>query len=203
MPERRFRRALRKFRFGPGIFKLDWALAEPIPWRAAACRRAATVHLGGTLEEIARSEDAAFKGHHSERPFVLLVQPSLFDSSRAPEGRHTAWAYCHVPNGSTEDLTGVVEAQVERFAPGFRDVVLARRASNSAALEAWNPNLVGGDISGGAMTLGGLLARPTVRYYRTSNPRLYLCSNATPPGGGVHGMSGHNAALAAISDHAG
>ena len=195
-----FRTRLRHFPSGPGIFKLDWALREPIPWRAPACRRAATVHLGGSLAEIALSERNAFYGQPCDKPFVLLVQPSLFDPTRAPAGQHTAWAYCHVPNGSNLDLTDVIERQVERFAPGFRDIVLARRASDSAALEAWNPNLAGGDISGGAMTLSGLLARPTARLYRTSNPKIYLCSSSTPPCGGVHGMCGHLAARAAFSD---
>ena len=195
-----FRTRLRHFRKGPGIFKLDWALREPIPWRAPACRRAATLHLGGSLAEIARSEHNAFHGQPCDKPFVLLTQPSLFDPTRAPAGQHTAWAYCHVPNGSNLDLTDAIERQVERFAPGFRDIVLARRASNSSALEAWNPNLAGGDISGGAMTLTGLLTRPTARLYRTSNPKIYLCSSSTPPGGGVHGMCGHLAARAAFSD---
>ena len=191
---------LRSFKPGPGIFKLDWALDAPIPWRNPACARAATVHLGGTLEEIARSEHDAFYGHRNDKPFVLLVQPSLFDSTRAPAGKHTAWAYCHVPNGSTEDLTEVIENQVTRFAPNFRDIILVRRASNSAAFAAWNPNLSGGDISGGAMTLSQLLFRPTARGYRTSNPSVYLCSSSTPPGGGVHGMCGTLAALTAYRD---
>ena len=195
-----FRTRLSRFRPGPGIFKLDWALDAPIPWRNPACARAATVHLGGTLEEIARSEHDAFYGRHSDNPFVLLVQPSLFDPSRAPAGKHTAWAYCHVPNGSTEDLTEVIESQVTRFAPDFRDTILVRRASNSAALAAWNPNLRGGDISGGAMTLSQLLFRPTASGYRTGNPGVYLCSSSTPPGGGVHGMCGTLAALAAYHD---
>jgi phytoene dehydrogenase-like protein len=189
---------LHSFKPGPGIFKLDWALSEPIPWRAAVCTRAATVHLGGTLEEIVRSEDDMFHGRSNHNPFVLLVQPSLFDATRAPEGKHTAWAYCHVPTGSTEDLTAVLEAQVARFAPHFRDTILARRASNGTALAAWNPNLAGGDISGGAMPLQQLLFRPTARGYRTSNPKLFLCSSSTPPGGGVHGMCGHLAALTAL-----
>jgi len=196
-----FRKVLRGFRPGPGIFKLDFALREPIPWRAAACRRAATVHVGGTLGEIGLSEDAAFHGRPCDRPFVLLVQPSLFDPTRAPAGRHTAWAYCHVPYGSTENLTEVVERQIERFAPGFRECILASRASNAADLARWNPNLAGGDISGGAMTFSQLLLRPTERLYSTSNPRVYLCSSSTPPGGGVHGMCGHLAALRALQEH--
>jgi phytoene dehydrogenase-like protein len=189
---------LRSFRAGPGIFKLDYALSQPIPWRAAECARAATVHLGGTLEEIAQSEHDAFYDRQSDRPYVLLVQPSLFDASRAPAGRHTAWAYCHVPAGSNVDRSEVIDAQIERFAPGFRDCVLARRASNAADLARWNPNLLGGDISGGAMTLHQLIARPTLREYRTSNPKLFLCSASTPPGGGVHGMCGHWAAKTAL-----
>jgi len=196
-----FRKVLRGFRPGPGIFKLDFALREPIPWRAAACRRAATVHVGGTLGEIGLSEDAAFHGRPCDRPFVLLVQPSLFDPTRAPAGRHTAWAYCHVPYGSTENLTEVVERQIERFAPGFYECILASRASNAADLARWDPNLAGGDISGGAMTFSQLLLRPTERLYSTSNPRVYLCSAATPPGGGVHGMCGHLAALRALQEH--
>lgn len=197
-----FRARLRAFRRGPGIFKIDYALAQPIPWRDPRCLRAATVHVGGTLDEITASESDAFNGRHSDRPFVLVTQPSLFDPTRAPAGRHTAWAYCHVPNGSNLDQTEVLERQIERFAPGFRDCVLARRTWNASALESWNPNLAGGDISAGAMTLGGLIARPTLREHRTSDPRLYLASASTPPGGGVHGMAGHLAALAAIKDHA-
>jgi phytoene dehydrogenase-like protein len=195
-----YRQRLSTFQRGPGIFKLDFALSQPIPWRAPECSRAATVHLGGTLAEISRSEHDAFYGRLNDRPYVLLVQPSLFDPSRAPEGKHTAWAYCHVPNGSIVDRAAVIEAQIERFAPGFRDCILARRASNAEALADWNPNLSGGDISGGAMTLSQLLFRPTPRGYRTSNPSVYLCSSSTPPGGGVHGMCGHLAALAAYRD---
>ena len=199
-----FRTRLAHFRRGPGIFKIDYALSDPIPWQAADCKRAATIHIGGSLEEITRSEAAAFAGRippSDDKPFLILVQPSLFDPSRAPAGKHTAWAYCHVPAGSTVDRTKAIEDQIERFAPGFRDVVLARRKWGSEDLTAWNPNLRGGDVSGGAMTLTGLVARPTLRTYRTSNPRLYLCSASTPPGGGVHGMAGHNAALAALEDH--
>lgn len=200
-----FRTRMRHFPNGPGAFKLDWALSQPIPWRSPACLRAATVHVGGTLDEIAASEAAAFLGQPCDRPFVLLVQPSLFDASRAPSSgtaqQHTAWAYCHVPNGSTLDFTAAIEAQVERFAPGFRDCILARRASSPAQLESWNPNLVGGDLSGGSMSLTHLLTRPTAHLWRTSNPRIYLCSASTPPGGGVHGMCGHLAARAALRDH--
>jgi phytoene dehydrogenase-like protein len=191
---------LLKFRPGPGIFKLDFALNQPIPWRSPECSRAATVHLGGSLAEISQSEHDAFYGRLNDRPFVLVVQPSLFDPSRAPEGKHTAWAYCHVPSGSMIDRTAVIEAQISRYAPGFQDCILARRASNAEALATWNPNLIGGDISGGAMTLSQLLFRPTSHGYRTSNPTVYLCSSSTPPGGGVHGMCGHLAALAAYRE---
>jgi phytoene dehydrogenase-like protein len=196
---------LSNFQRGPGIFKLDFALSQPIPWRAPECSRAATVHLGGTLPEIARSEHDAFYGRQNDRPYVLLVQPSLFDPSRAPlsstgQAQHTAWAYCHVPAGSNVDRTNVIEGQIERFAPGFRDCILARRASGSEALADWNPNLIGGDVSGGAMMLTQMLFRPTARGYRTSNPSIYLCSSSTPPGGGVHGMCGALAALAAYRD---
>src|SRR5581483_5691863 len=198
----RYARALLAFRHGPGAFKLDWALAGPIPWRDEACRRAATVHLGGTLEEIAASERAAWSGEHADRPFVLLAQPSLFDETRAPVGKHTAWAYCHVPNGSREDLTDRVEQQVERFAPGFRDLVLARAARGPADLEAANRNLVGGDLNGGAADLGQVLFRPvrSPRPHRTPVPGVYLCSASTPPGGGVHGMCGYAAARLALRD---
>ncbi len=200
-----FRRRLADFKRGPGIFKIDYAFSEPIPWRAAECRRAGTVHLGGTLEEIARSEHHAFFGRippeDEDKPFALLVQPSVVDPSRAPAGKHTAWIYCHVPTGFTGDRTAAIERQLERFAPGFRDVVLARRTWNADELAAWNPNLLAGDVSGGVMTLSGMLARPTLRSYRTSYPRVYLCSACTPPGGGVHGMAGYNAARAALQDH--
>ncbi len=195
-----FRRALKRYRYGPAAFKLDWALREPIPWRATACRRAGTIHLGGTLEEIIESESAAARGAHATRPFVLLSQPSLFDSSRAPTGRHTAWAYCHVPNGSNVDMTAPIEAQVERFAPGFRDVILARSARTPADLQRDNANLVGGDIAGGSVDLRQLLFRPTWRQYRTPARGLYLCSASTPPGAGVHGLCGFFAAQAALKD---
>lgn len=193
-----FRHSLRTFKSGPGSFKVDWALSEPIPWTAEACRRAATIHIGGTLEEIARAEAEVFAGKHPHQPFVLLVQPSIADSSRAPAGKHTAWAYCHVPNGSDVDCTAAIEAQVARFAPGFRDVILARRTHSTAQLEAWNPNLLGGDLSGGAMSAGQLLFRPTPRDYATTDPSIFLCSSSTPPGGGVHGMCGHRAAQLAL-----
>ncbi len=201
----RYQRKLERYRYGPGVFKLDWALSAPIPWRSSDCARAATVHLGGTMEEIAASESAAWSrkatGEDSTRPFVLLTQPSLFDPSRAPEGRHTAWAYCHVPNGSPEDMTGPIEAQVERFAPGFRATILARSTMTPADLERHNANLVGGDIGGGRLGFKQLLARPTASLYRTPAEGLYFCSSSTPPGGGVHGMCGYNAAQCVLRDH--
>jgi len=200
-----FRRQLAAFRYGPGSFKIDWALSEPIPWTAKECLRAATVHVGGTLEEITASEAVPWaktsESGPMERPFVLLVQPSLFDPSRAPAGRHTAWGYCHVQNSSgisADEGIAAIEAQVERFAPGFGECILARSVTAPAQFERWNANLIGGDLSGGAMTAKQLLFRPTARLYSTSDPRLYLCSASTPPGGGVHGMCGHWAARRAI-----
>jgi phytoene dehydrogenase-like protein len=193
-----FRRTLRRFKPGPGVFKIDWALSEAIPWTAEVCRRAGTVHVGGTIEEIVQAEGAAFAGEHTERPFVLVAQPSVCDRSRAPEGRHVAWGYCHVPNGSELDRTQAIEDRMERFAPGFRDCVLARRTQTTRELEAWNPNLVGGDLSGGAMTPGQMVFRPTRRLYGTSDPAIFLCSASTPPGGGVHGMCGYRAAKRAL-----
>jgi phytoene dehydrogenase-like protein len=194
----RYERRLRAYRHGPGAFKLDWALDGPIPWRAEECRRAGTIHLGGTLDEISQSEWGAWSGRAVERPFVLLVQPTVFDPSRAPEGKHVAWAYCHVPNGSDVDMTERIEAQVERFAPGFRELILARSTLGPRELEARNRNLVGGDLNGGAMDLGQVLRRPTLRAYETPLERVYLCSASTPPGGGVHGMCGYWAARAAL-----
>jgi phytoene dehydrogenase-like protein len=195
-----YRRRLERYRYGPGVFKLDWALDGPIPWRAEECGRAGTVHLGGTLEEIGASEAAPARGNVAERPFVLLAQQSLFDPTRAPAGQHTAWAYCHVPSGSTVDVTELIEAQVERFAPGFRDRILARSALGPADLERYNPNYVGGDINGGAATLSQLFTRPVARLspYTTPLPGVFLCSASTPPGGGVHGMCGYHAARAAL-----
>jgi phytoene dehydrogenase-like protein len=193
----RYRRRLRRFRYGPGAFKVDWALDAPVPWRAADCRRAGTLHLGGTLEEIAGAERDVAAGRLPERPFVLLAQHTLFDPGRAPAGKHTAWAYCHVPNGATADMTARIEAQVERFAPGFGARILARHATAPADLERGNANLVGGDFCGGAQDLRQLLARPRLlRPYATPDPRLFLCSASTPPGGGVHGMCGWHAARA-------
>ena len=191
---RAYRQQLERFRYGAGAFKIDYALNSPIPWIAKECSRAATVHLGGTLEEIAASE----RHFMSSAPFVLLVQPSLFDPSRAPEGQHTAWAYCHVPNGSNVDCVEAIERQITRFAPDFRDCILSRSISPPAALERWNPNLVGGDLSAGAMNLTQLLFRPTASLYRTPVSGLFLCGASTPPGGGVHGMAGFNAAKVAL-----
>jgi phytoene dehydrogenase-like protein len=201
LPER-YARALRAYRHGPGAFKLDWALDGPIPWRAEDCRRAATVHLCGTLEEVSASERCPWNGQHAERPFVLFAQQTLFDDSRAPAGKHTAWAYCHVPNGSTEDMSERIEAQVERFAPGFRELVLERSVRDPAAFESGNRNLVGGDINGGAMDLRQLFFRPVRKLvpYRTPVSGLYICSSSTPPGGGIHGMCGYAAARVAIRD---
>ena len=197
-----YARSLGRYRHGPGVFKLDWALDGPIPWTAADCRRAATVHLGGSFEEIAESERAPREGRHAERPYVLLTQPSLFDDSRAPVGKHTAWAYCHVPSGSAEDMTDRIEAQVERFAPGFRDLILARSAIGPVDFERRNRNIVGGDINGGTMDLRQLFFRPVRKLvpYRTPLRGVYLCSSSTPPGGGVHGMCGYSAALTALAD---
>jgi phytoene dehydrogenase-like protein len=191
-----YRNQLERFRYGAGAFKIDYALSAPIPWTARECQRAATVHIGGSLEEIAQAERTL----SPNKPFVLLGQPSLFDSSRAPASQHTAWAYCHVPNGSTEDYVESIERQIVRYAPGFRDCILSRSVSSPKALESWNPNLVGGDILGGAMNVRQLLFRPTCSLYRTSRSGLYLCGASTPPGGGVHGMCGFHAAKMALAD---
>jgi phytoene dehydrogenase-like protein len=193
-----FRELMERFKPGPGAFKIDYALSQPVPWRAAECRRAITVHLGGSFDEIADAENTVLQGRHPEWPFVLAAQPSLFDPTRAPMGQHTFWVYCHVPNGSTTDMTTRIEAQIERFAPGFRDCVLARHVSTPAILEQMDANLIGGDISGGAMTMRQFLLRPTALTYETSAPNLFLCSSSTPPGGGVHGMCGFRAAEVAL-----
>lgn len=196
-----YKRKLAQFKYGPGAFKVDYALAGPVPWKAPECLRAATVHLGGRFDEIAMSESSMRRGENAERPFVLFAQPSLFDSSRAPVGKHTAWVYCHVPNGSTVDMLLRIENQIERFAPGFRDCVLSRHVFSPSDLEAMDANLVGGDISGGDMNLRQLVFRPTWRQYSTSAKRIYICSSSTPPGGGVHGMCGYHAAVKALRDH--
>lgn len=197
-----YNRQLKKYKYGMGVFKIDWALNGPIPFTAPECRQAGTVHLGNTFEEIAESEWSVSKGKHPEKPFVLLAQQSLFDQSRAPEGKHTAWAYCHVPNGSQMDMTIQIEKQVERFAPGFRDLILGKHTMNSAQMEEYNPNYIGGDINGGMMNLEQLFTRPALRLspYKTSAKGIYICSSSTPPGGGVHGMCGYHAAKKALKD---
>ncbi len=195
---RPFRQLLERYKYGPAVFKVDYALREPIPWKAKECLRAATVHVGGTLEEIAAHERAVWHGKPSDRPFVLVVQPSLFDSTRAPAGKHTAWTYCHVPNGWEGSMLSQIDAQIERFAPGFQDCVLAKAVFDPAAMQRWNANLVGGDIIGGAVTLGQFVLRPTWRMYGTPLHGVYFCSSSTPPGGSVHGMCGYNAARRAL-----
>jgi phytoene dehydrogenase-like protein len=198
----RYARALQRYRHGPGVFKLDWALDGPIPWTAEECKTAATVHVAGSFDEISASERCPWDGRHAERPFVLLTQQTLFDETRAPAGKHTAWAYCHVPNGSPENMTERIEAQVERFAPGFRNLILARSERGPEAYQADNRNFVGGDINGGAMDIGQLFFRPVRRPvpYRTPLDGVYICSAATPPGGGIHGMCGYAAARVALRD---
>jgi len=195
-----YKRKLENYRYGPAAFKVDWALSGPIPWTAKECIGAGTVHLGGTLEEIAVSESAAWQGRHTERPFVLLSQSSIFDSTRAPEEKHTVWAYCHVPNSSTFEMTERIENQIERFAPGFRALVLARHVMSPAELERRNANLVGGDINGGVQDIRQMFTRPTIRLYATPLKGLYLCSSSTPPGGGVHGQCGYFAAQRALAE---
>lgn len=196
----RYVRRLQRYRYGPGLFKLDWALSGPIPWKDPSCARASTVHVGGTIEEIAAAEAATYRGEHPERPFVLVAQQSHFDDTRAPAGKHTGYAYCHVPFGSTYDATAAIEAQIERFAPGFRDLILARHTYGPPAWERYNESFVGGVIAGGEADITQLFTRPVARLdpYSTPNPRLFLCSAATPPGGGVHGMSGYFAAKSAL-----
>jgi phytoene dehydrogenase-like protein len=194
-----YQRALGRYKYGPGVFKIDWALSDPIPWKAKECARAGTIHVGASLEEIANSERAAWNGSQIDKPFVLVTQPSLFDSTRAPKDCHTAWAYCHVPNNSDCDMTSQIESQIETVAPGFEEAILARSIMGPAELQRHNANLVGGDISGGANNLMQLLLRPTRRAYSTPYPGLYLCSSSTPPGGGVHGMCGYHAAMRALA----
>jgi phytoene dehydrogenase-like protein len=196
----RYVKALGRYRYGPGVFKMDWALSEPVPWRAEACRRAGTVHIGGTFEEVAEAEATMTRGEHAAAPYVLLAQQSVADGTRAPEGRQTLWAYCHVPPGSTKDMTEEIEGQIERFAPGFRDTVIARASSNARDVEAYNSNYVGGDINGGVQDLGQHFTRPVARWspYTTPDDGIYICSSSTPPGGGVHGMCGYHAARAAL-----
>jgi len=193
---------LERYRYGMGVFKIDWALDGPIPFTAPECRRAGTVHLGNTFEEIERGEELTSKGGHPEKPFVLLAQQSLFDPSRAPAGKHTAWAYCHVPNGSEVDMAPLIEQQVERFAPGFKKLIIARHTMNTKEMETYNPNYIGGDINGGVIDIGQLFTRPALRSspYRTSAKGIYICSSSTPPGGGVHGMCGYHAAKQVLKD---
>lgn len=193
---------LNHYRYGMGVFKVDWALSSPIPFKAVNCLQAGTVHIGNTFAEIARTEQQTANNIHPEKPFVLLAQSSLFDASRAPSGKHTAWAYCHVPNGSTKDMTAAIESQIERFAPGFKDTILAKHTMNTVQVEAYNPNYIGGDINGGVIDLAQLYTRPALRVspYRTSAKGVYLCSSSTPPGGGVHGMCGYYAAKQALTD---
>jgi len=199
---KRYRRGLERFRYGPGVCKVDWALAGPVPWQAEKCRQAGTVHVGGTFAEVARSEAEVAAGRHPEQPFCLVTQPGVVDPTRAPAGRHTLWGYCHVPNGSDIDMTERIEAQIERFAPGFRDLVLARVTTTAMQVEAHNPSYVGGDIGAGAATLRQTVFRPTAKWnpYRTGIKGVYLCSASTPPGGGVHGMCGEAAARTALHD---
>jgi phytoene dehydrogenase-like protein len=197
-----YRRALSRYRYGPGVCKVDWALSGPVPWSAQGCREAVTVHVGGTFEEIARSEADVNAGRHADHPYCLVTQPCVVDPRRAPAGRHTLWAYCHVPNGSAVDMTARIEAQIERFAPGFRDLILGRSTFTAVAEEEHNPSYVGGDINAGAATLRQMVLRPTARWnpYRTAMKGVFLCSAATPPGGGIHGMCGLGAAHAALHD---
>lgn len=193
---------LQNYKYGAGIFKIDWALSQPVPFINDKCKKAATIHIGGSFEEIYTSEHVISKNRISENPFVLFVQPGVVDASRAPEGKQTAWAYCHVPNGSTKDISEIIEKQVERFAPGFRDCILARHTMNTEDVQAYNPNYIGGDINGGAATIGQLFTRPVLRLspYRTSAKGMYVCSSSTPPGGGVHGVCGYYAARRALKD---
>jgi phytoene dehydrogenase-like protein len=197
-----YTKQLQQYRYGMGVFKIDWALSEPIPFTAPECHSAGTVHLGNTIEEIMESEQLSAAGSHAEKPFVLLAQPSLFDATRAPAGKHTAWAYCHVPNGSTVDMTTAIENQVERFAPGFKEVILTRHTFNTVQMEAYNPNYIGGDINGGIIDLRQLYTRPAIRWspYTTPAKGIYICSSSTPPGGGVHGMCGYHAARKVLQD---
>ncbi len=197
-----YTKQLQRYRYGMGVFKIDWALLEPIPFTAAECRKAGTVHIGNTIEEIVESERLTAAGNHPEKPFVLLAQPTVFDATRAPAGKHTAWAYCHVPNGSTVDMTSAIENQVERYAPGFKNLIIGRNTFNTAEIEAYNPNYIGGDINGGIIDLRQLYTRPAMRWspYTTPAKGIYICSSSTPPGGGVHGMCGYHAARKALHD---
>ncbi|HEY8400231.1 MAG TPA: NAD(P)/FAD-dependent oxidoreductase [Cytophagaceae bacterium] len=193
---------LNRYKYGMGVFKIDWALSEPVPFKNADCKKAGTIHIGNTYEEIAEAEHQTSLGNHPEKPFVLLAQQSLFDSTRAPEGKQTLWGYCHVPNGSTKDRTEAIENQIERFAPGFKDVIIERKVKNTSDFQSYNPNYIGGDINGGVIDITQLFTRPALRLspYRTSAKGIYICSSSTPPGGGVHGMCGYHAAKRALKD---
>src|SRR5690606_3710483 len=197
-----YRWQLKRHRYGMGVFKVDWALSEPAPFLAEQARKAGTVHLGGTFEEVAAGERAVWRGTCPDKPFVLFAQQSVFDDTRAPDGKHTGWAYCHVPNGSSRDMTEAITAQVERFAPGFRDTILATHTFDTVSMESYNPNYIGGDINGGVVNIAQLFNRPALRFspYRTAARGIYLCSASTPPGGGVHGMGGYHAATQALKD---
>ncbi|MEQ8525746.1 NAD(P)/FAD-dependent oxidoreductase [Gracilimonas sp.] len=200
-----YRDKLRRYEYGPGAFKVDWALSEPVPWQNEECRKAGTLHLGGIFSEIAEGEKAVWEGRHHDKPYVLLSQPSLFDDTRAPEGKHTLWAYCHVPNGSTKDMTDIIENQIERFAPGFKDIIISKKTITAEGFEQYNPNYVGGDINGGAQFFKQLFGRPVLKWdpYKIPGNGLYICSSSTPPGGGVHGMCGYNAAQSVLKNEFG
>lgn len=200
-----YTKKLRKFKYGPGVFKMDFALSEPVPWANEECKGAGTLHLGGTFEEIAHSEQETWAGHHPDEPYLLVSQPSLFDDTRAPEGKHTLWAYCHVPNGSDKDCSSEIIRQIERFAPGFRDTIISYNAMNAPDFEEYNANYIGGDINGGAQFFKQLIFRPLVQWdpYKLAGDGLYICSSSTPPGGGVHGMCGYHAAKSALKNEFG
>lgn len=197
-----FRKKLQKFKYGPGAFKMDFALSEPVPWANEQCKKAGTLHLGGTFEEIARSERQTWDGEHPDKPYILVSQPSLFDDSRAPKGKHTLWAYCHVPNGSEQDCSEEIIAQIERYAPGFRDTIISYSTMTASEFESYNANYIGGDINGGAQFVKQLIFRPVIKWdpYKLAGDRLYICSSSAPPGGGVHGMCGYHAARSVLSN---
>ncbi len=201
----KYKERLLKYEYGPGSFKVDWALSETVPWQNELCKKAGTLHLGGTFEEIAEAEQAVWEGKHHERPYILLSQPSLFDTTRAPKDKHTLWAYCHVPNGSDKDMTEIIENQIERFAPGFKDTIISKSTANAQQLESYNANYIGGDINGGAQFVKQLFGRPVLQWnpYKIPDHSMYICSSSTPPGGGVHGMCGYNAARSALKNEFG
>ncbi|WP_339653805.1 NAD(P)/FAD-dependent oxidoreductase, partial [uncultured Salegentibacter sp.] len=198
-----YRKRMDSFKYGAGVFKVDWALSKPIPFTNEKCRNAGTVHIGFSEEEMENSEQSIHQENMTQTPYVLVAQHSIFDNTRAPEGQHTAWAYCHVPNGNTEDFSKIIEDQIERAAPGFKDCILKKSTMNSVQLHAFNPNIIGGDINGGKQDITQLFTRPIIKIspYSTPNPKVYLCSSSTPPGGGVHGMCGYNAARKVEKDH--